>query len=62
MKRQPLSVVSNSQKVAENRTMSGRTRKVPKRFIEDNVGNTKENSASKKVDKCIFMIRVINTF
>ena len=42
--------------------MSGRTRKVPKRFIEDDVGNTKENSASKKVDKCIFMIRVINTF
>ena len=59
MKRQPLSVVSNSHKLTENRTMSGRTRKPPKRFIEDDVGNTKENSVSKQVDTCILMIWVI---
>ena len=39
--------------------MSGRTRKPPKRFIEDDVGNTKENSVSKQVDTCILMIWVI---
>ena len=55
MKRQPLSVVSNSQKAAENRTMSGRTRKPPKRFIEDEVGNAKENSVSKQVNRLILM-------
>ena len=49
MKRQPLSVVSNSQKITETRTMSGRTRKVPKRFIEDEGGNTEVEVVSNKV-------------
>ena len=62
MKRQPLSVVSNSHKAAENRTMSGRTRKPPKRFIEDDDGNTKEESVSKQVDTCISMIWIMIKF
>ena len=49
MKRQPLSVVSNSQKVPEKKTMSKRIRKAPKRFIEDGDENTKENLSSNKV-------------
>ena len=55
-KRQPLSVVSNSH-VPEKRTLSGRTRKAPKRFVEDDDTNTKENIENK--NKVNFLSSVI---
>ena len=39
--------------------MSGRTRKPPKRFIENDDENTKDNSVSKQVDTCVSIIWVI---
>ena len=50
MVRQPLSAISNS--AAAKRTNSGRTRKAPKRLIEEQDKNTKENISCNNAKVC----------